>query len=49
VTRTVAQFDYQSRTLSYNFTGLTVENAPTGPVNVLRHIYFPATQLALIS
>jgi len=43
VTRTVAQFDYQSRTLSYNFTGLTVENAPTGAVNVLRHVYFPET------
>jgi len=43
VTRTVAHFDYQSRTLSYNFTGLTVENAPTGSVNVLRHIYFPGT------
>jgi RHS repeat-associated protein len=43
VTRTIAQFDYQSRTLSYTFSGLTVENAPTGAVNVLRHIYFPAT------
>ncbi len=43
VTRTVAQFDYQSRTLGYNFSGLTVENAPTGAVEVLRHIYFPAT------
>src|SRR6266404_2106150 len=43
VTRTVAQFDYQSRTLSYNFTGLTVENVPSGAVNVLRHIYFPGT------
>lgn len=43
VTRTVAQFDYQSRTLSYNFTGLTVENVPSGAINVLRHIYFPGT------
>jgi RHS repeat-associated protein len=43
ITRTVAQFDYQSRTVSYNFGGLTVENAPTGAVNVLRHVYFPAT------
>ena len=42
VTRTVAQFDYQGRTLSYNFTGLTVENTPTGAVNMLRHVYFPA-------
>jgi RHS repeat-associated protein len=43
VTRTVAQFDYQAHTLSYSFTGLTVENAPTGQVQTLRHIYFPAT------
>ena len=43
VTRTVAQFDYQSRTISYTFTGLTVENVPSGSVNVLRHIYFPGT------
>jgi len=43
VTRTVAQFDYQSRTISYNFTGLTVENVPSGAVNVLRHVYFPGT------
>ena len=43
VTRTVAQFDYQSRAVSYNFGALTVENAPTGAVNVLRHIYFPGT------
>jgi len=43
ITRTVAQFDYQSRTISYNFTGLTVENVPTGAVNVLRHVYFPGT------
>lgn len=43
ITRTVAQFDYQSRTIGYNFTGLSVENVPSGSVNVLRHIYFPGT------
>jgi len=43
ITRTVAQFDYQSRTISYNFSGLTVENVPSSAVNVLRHIYFPGT------
>lgn len=43
ITRTVAQFDYQSRTISYNFTGLSVENVPSGAVNVLRHVYFPGT------
>jgi len=41
VTRTVVQFDYETRTVSYNFNGLTVENAPTGSVQVLKHIYFP--------
>jgi len=48
VTRTVAQFDYQSRTLSYSFSGLTVENAPTGAVNVLRHVRFPGTSTGLL-
>lgn len=48
VTRTVAQFDYQGRTISYNFTGLTVENVPTGAVNVLRHIFFPGTSTGLL-
>ncbi len=44
VTRTVAQFDYESRQLSYNFVGLNVENAPAGSIETLKHIYFPATQ-----
>lgn len=48
VTRTVAQFDYQSRTISYNFIGLTVENAPTGAVDVLRHIYFPGASTGFL-
>ncbi|MEW6130531.1 MAG: hypothetical protein AB1757_26085 [Acidobacteriota bacterium] len=43
VTRTIAQFDYETRTLSYTFSGLTVENAPGGSVAVLKHIYFPGT------
>src|SRR5204862_4278063 len=45
VTRTLAQFDYQSRSLGYNFSGLTVENATSGQtLNTLRHVYFPVTQ-----
>jgi RHS repeat-associated protein len=45
VTRTLAQFDYQSRSLTYNFSGLTVENATSGQtLNTLRHVYFPVTQ-----
>jgi hypothetical protein len=44
-TRTLAQFDYQSRSLTYTFSGLSVENAGYGQtLNTLRHIYFPATQ-----
>ncbi len=43
VTRTVAQFDYETRTISYNFSGLTVENTPSGSISVLKHVYFPAT------
>jgi YD repeat-containing protein len=45
VTTTLAQFDYQSRSLGYNFSGLTVENATSGQaLNTLRHVYFPVTQ-----
>jgi YD repeat-containing protein len=45
VTRTVAQFDYESRTLSYSFVGFnpTIENVPSGSISVLKHIYFPET------
>ncbi len=44
-TRTLAQFDYQSRSLTFSFSGLTVENASYGQtLNTLRHVYFPATQ-----
>jgi RHS repeat-associated protein len=43
VTQTVVQFDYESRTISNNFSGLTVENRPTGNVNFIQHVYFPAT------
>lgn len=42
VTRTIAQFDYESHSISYNFSGLTVERAPSNG-NLLKHIYFPAT------
>jgi RHS repeat-associated protein len=41
VTRTLAQFDYQSLTVTNSFSGLTVENAP-GTIQALRHIYYPA-------
>src|SRR5581483_6426936 len=44
VTQTVAQFDYESRTVSNNFSGLTVENRPTQAMNFLKHVYLPATQ-----
>jgi RHS repeat-associated protein len=44
-TRTLAQFDYQGRSLGFNFSGLTVENATYGQaLQTLRHVYFPATQ-----
>jgi RHS repeat-associated protein len=45
VTRTVAQFDYESRTLSSSFVGFnpTIENMPSGSVSVLKHVYFPGT------
>jgi YD repeat-containing protein len=42
-TRTLAQFDYQSSTISGNFSGLTVENKPAAAVNFIKHILFPAT------
>jgi RHS repeat-associated protein len=44
VTQTIAQFDYESRTVSNNFSGLTVENRPTQAMNFLKHVYLPATQ-----
>jgi RHS repeat-associated protein len=43
-TRTLVQFDYVGATISNSFSGLTVENRPTGSVAELKHIYFPATQ-----
>jgi hypothetical protein len=43
VTRTLAQFDYQSLTVTNSFSGLTVENAP-GTIQALRHIYYPANK-----
>jgi RHS repeat-associated protein len=45
VTQTIAQFDYQSRSLGFSFNGLTVENATSGQtLNTLRHVYFPSTE-----
>ncbi len=43
-TQILAQFDYQAATISNSFSGLTVENRPTGFVAQLKHVYFPATQ-----
>ncbi len=43
-TETLAQFDYQAGSISNSFSGLTVENRPTGSVAQLKHVYFPATQ-----
>jgi hypothetical protein len=36
-------FEYQSRTISGNFSGLTVENRPAVAINCLRRVHFPAT------
>ncbi|MEK6301805.1 MAG: hypothetical protein AABO41_13930 [Acidobacteriota bacterium] len=41
VTQTLVQFDYQTVSPSYSFTGLTVERA-AGNLR-LKHVYFPAT------
>ena len=44
VTQTLVWFDYETRTLGYSFSGLTVENIPNyGSVDALKHVYFPAT------
>ena len=42
VTQTLVQFDYQSVSPIYSFTGLTVERAPWSGLR-LKHVYFPAT------
>jgi RHS repeat-associated protein len=45
VTTTIARFDYTTATVSTSFSGLTVENVPSGyPVVELSHVYYPATQ-----
>lgn len=41
ITNTLVQFDYQTVTPSYSFSGLTVERAASS--FRLKHIYFPAT------
>ena len=38
ITRIMMRFDYQSQTISNSFSGLTVENVPTGTVKLLREI-----------
>jgi RHS repeat-associated protein len=43
-TSTIAQFDYNVTNVSNSFSGLTIENRPTGNVVELSHIYFPQTQ-----
>ncbi len=40
----IVSFDYQNLTVSYNFSGLTVENAPTGTQKMLKHVYFAQKQ-----
>ena len=45
VTTTVAQFDYENRSVSSNlFSGLTVENIPITSGDFIKHVYFPQTQ-----
>jgi len=44
VTTTVAQFDYESRSVSSSlFIGLTVENIPAQSADFIKHVYMPAT------
>jgi RHS repeat-associated protein len=43
VTRTVARFSYESRSVSGSFTGLTVENRPTQNVNFIKKVYLSET------
>lgn len=43
ITQTLVQFDYESRTLGYSFSGLAVENTGYGFFDALKHVYFPAT------
>jgi RHS repeat-associated protein len=43
VTSVLTQFSYQSQSVSNSFSGLTVENVPTGTVNLLRDIRVVAT------
>jgi YD repeat-containing protein len=42
LTRTLVQFDYQTISVSYSFSGLTVERGASS-ISGLKHIYFPAT------
>ena len=47
VTDTLVQFDYQTVTPVYSFSGLTVERAPWTALR-LKHIYFPATSTGFL-
>jgi YD repeat-containing protein len=42
ITQTLVQFDYQTQSVSYNFSGLTVEHIGGNSIR-LKHVYFPAT------
>ena len=42
-TTDIVKFDYQNISISNSFSGLTVENRPTGNVPALKHIFFDAT------
>jgi hypothetical protein len=44
LTTTVAQFDYENRSVSSSlFSGLTVENLPAQSGDFIKHVYMPAT------
>lgn len=44
MTTTVAEFDYESRSVSSSlFSGLTVENIPSQTSDFIKHVYMPAT------
>jgi YD repeat-containing protein len=42
VTQTLVQFDYQTQSVGYNYSGLTVEHIGGNGLR-LKHVYFPAT------
>jgi YD repeat-containing protein len=42
ITNTLVRFDYQTLSMSYTFSGLTVERGASSQTT-LKHIYYPAT------